>query len=308
MKILFTGGSSFTGFWFIRELAAAGHQITAVFRQPQSAYQDLRRQRVDLLAEICRPVFEVCFGDDRFLQLIKTGEWNLLAHHGAEVSNYRSPAFDIPAAIHSNAHRLPAVLDALEGVGCRKIIVTGSVFENDEGAGSENLRAFSPYGLSKAFTWQIFRYHAQVRGFDLAKFVIPNPFGPYEEPRFVQYLMRSWLERRPAVVNTPKYIRDNIHVSLLARHYVHRAESMPQGISRTNPAGYVESQGVFTERVARAMRPRLGVACDVELGVQTEFVEPYTRINTDRPTPAGDWNEEAAWDALAAYYQAKVTG
>ena len=32
MKILFTGGSSFTGSWFIRELAAAGHQVTAVFR------------------------------------------------------------------------------------------------------------------------------------------------------------------------------------------------------------------------------------------------------------------------------------
>ena len=27
MKILFTGGSSFTGFWFIRELAAAGRKL-----------------------------------------------------------------------------------------------------------------------------------------------------------------------------------------------------------------------------------------------------------------------------------------
>ena len=33
MKILFTGGSSFTGMWFIRELAAAGHEVTAVFRR-----------------------------------------------------------------------------------------------------------------------------------------------------------------------------------------------------------------------------------------------------------------------------------
>ena len=32
MNILFTGGSSFTGSWFIRELAAAGHQVTAIFR------------------------------------------------------------------------------------------------------------------------------------------------------------------------------------------------------------------------------------------------------------------------------------
>lgn len=34
MKVLFTGASSFTGFWFVRELAAAGHDVTALFRKP----------------------------------------------------------------------------------------------------------------------------------------------------------------------------------------------------------------------------------------------------------------------------------
>ena len=63
-------------------------------------------------------------------------------------------------------------------LGCNKILLTGSVFENDEGAGSRDLRAFSPYGLSKGFTWQLFRYHAQIRSMTLGKFVIPNPFGP----------------------------------------------------------------------------------------------------------------------------------
>ena len=40
MKILFTGGSSFTGFWFIRELAAAGHAVTAVFRRHAEEYSE----------------------------------------------------------------------------------------------------------------------------------------------------------------------------------------------------------------------------------------------------------------------------
>ena len=58
MKILFTGGSSFTGFWFIRELAAAGHEVTAVFRRQAEEYADeVRRQRVALAAEACRPVY-----------------------------------------------------------------------------------------------------------------------------------------------------------------------------------------------------------------------------------------------------------
>jgi nucleoside-diphosphate-sugar epimerase len=40
MKILFTGGSSFTGFWFIRELARAGHEVVAVFRKKPEEYPD----------------------------------------------------------------------------------------------------------------------------------------------------------------------------------------------------------------------------------------------------------------------------
>ena len=47
MKILFTGGSSFTGTWFIRELAVAGHQVTAIFQRSAHQYADeVRRQRV----------------------------------------------------------------------------------------------------------------------------------------------------------------------------------------------------------------------------------------------------------------------
>ena len=49
MKILFTGGSSFTGFWFIHELASAGHTVTAIFRRQAEEYRDIvRRERVTL--------------------------------------------------------------------------------------------------------------------------------------------------------------------------------------------------------------------------------------------------------------------
>ena len=57
MKILFTGGSSFTGSWFIQELAAAGHDVTAIFRKRLEEYpDDVRRQRVALACRVgaCR--------------------------------------------------------------------------------------------------------------------------------------------------------------------------------------------------------------------------------------------------------------
>jgi len=188
--------------------------------------------------------------------------------------------------------------------GCRKIILTGSFFENDEGSGSRDLRAFSPYGLSKAFTWQLFRYHAEIRQMTLGKFVIPNPFGPYEEPRFTHYLMKKWFAGATAAVNTPSYIRDNIHASLLARIYAHFVARLPDGISRTDPSGYVESQGAFTQRVAAEMRSRLDLPCELELNTQTDFTEPRVRINMDQfDAVTLNWSETKAWDEFADYYR-----
>ncbi|WP_431211964.1 hypothetical protein ACQ86N_40310 [Puia sp. P3] len=44
MKIVFTGGSSFTGYWFIKELAAQGHAVTAVVRGNSDQYTGLRKR------------------------------------------------------------------------------------------------------------------------------------------------------------------------------------------------------------------------------------------------------------------------
>jgi UDP-glucose 4-epimerase len=304
MKILFTGGSSFTGYWFVKELVAAGHEVVVPFRRSLSDYNEHgRRARIDLLIPICSAVFGVSFGDDRFLQLVKNGQWDLLCHHAAEVSDYRSADFNVVRAVENNCHKLAHVLDALSQSGCRKIVLTGSVFENDEGAGTEPREAFSPYGLSKGLTWQMFRHYAQLRDIDLGKFVIPNPFGPYEETRFIHYLVKNWFGGTVPAVNTPDYVRDNIPVSLLALQYARFAERLASGISRTAPSGYVESQGAFAKRVAAEMNKRLALPCDVSLNKQTDFSEPLVRINTETANAnALNWNEVEAWDGFADYY------
>lgn len=306
MKILFTGASSFTGSWFVRELAAAGHDLTATFRQPAAEYTELRAKRLALLPKSCRAVHGPSFGSPEFVDLLKSGSFDLLCHHAADVTNYKSPDFNTIEATSANTRNIAAVLAAFKSSGGRGVLLTGSVFENDEGAGSEGLPAFSPYGLSKALTHQIFRYYAGAADLPLAKFVIPNPFGPYEEPRFTAYLIKTWATGKPASVHTPLYVRDNIHVSLLAKCYVKHVTDFHAGRAprRLNPSGYVESQGAFTLRFAREMKPRLGLACEVELKDQTQFAEPRVRINTDLPdVKALGWNEAAAWDELAEYYR-----
>jgi nucleoside-diphosphate-sugar epimerase len=309
MKVLLTGASSFTGMWFARELARVGHEVVATFRKRPEEYADeLRRKRVALVLEGCRGVFGCSFGDPKFMDLARGENWDLFCHHAADVTDYKSASFDLVSALGNNIRNITAVLEALrtKSQAGPRLLVTGSVFENDEGAGSEGLPAFSPYGLSKSFTYQVFRYHAIRTGLTLGKFVIPNPFGAYEDPRFTAYLMKTWFAGQTAAVNAPAYVRDNIHVSLLAKVYAKFAAELPDrpGLVQIHPSGYPESQGAFALRFAREMRARLGLPSDVELKRQVDFQEPRVRINTDLiDGETLDWNESLAWDEIAAYYE-----
>lgn len=307
MKILITGGSSFTGYWFIRELAAAGHEICATFTKSSvDQYDELRAYRVAESVKHCSPIWNCEFGDDRFLQAIdEQGDWDLLCHHGAYVRDYKSLDFDVVAAVQANSNNLQRVLQQLLASNCRNLLLTGSVFEQDEGMGEQPLRAFSPYGLSKGLTAEIFRYWCRHFDLNLARFVIPNPFGPFEEKRFTAYLINNWLNDKAPGVNTPDYVRDNIHVSLLAKAYRRYVEEVVGGSDRMqlNPCGYIESQGAFAQRIAAAMQSRLQKECGLELARQEVFDEPRIRVNFDKPyMETIDWDENEAWDAMADYY------
>jgi UDP-glucose 4-epimerase len=253
----------------------------------------------------CRPIFSCRFGDERFLEILKNEKFEALCHHAADVTNYKSPDFDMARAVANNTFRANNVLQTL-GASGGSLLLTGTFFEPGEGAGSEGLPAFSPYGVSKRQTADSFRHVCQETGVRMGKFVIPNPFGPWEDPRFISYLARTWSAGQAAAVRTPDYIRDNIHVSLLSAAYAEFAEHLPQAslFTKLNPAGYVESQGAFAERVAREMRSRTSWECALECAVQTVFDEPMERMNTD-PLDGRKlgWSESAAWDELAGYYE-----
>lgn len=307
MKILLTGASSFSGYWFVRELAAAGHDVTAVLRKRVEEYPDeVRRQRVAGVLDVAAPAYGASFGDEAFLGLIRDGGFDVLCHHAADVTNYKSPDFDAVGAAANNAHNLPAVMSAFKQAGGRRVVLTGSVFEGGEGAGSDGLPDFSPYGFSKRVTAETFKYYCKRDGLSLGKFVIPNPFGAYEEPRFTAYLMKNWLAGKKASCSSPAYVRDNIPVTLLAKAYASFVGDLPDapGFAKLGPVGYAESQGTFTLRLAEEMRKRLNLPCEVDLLKQVDFPEPRVRINVDVvDADALGWDESAAWDGMAEYYQ-----
>lgn len=309
MKILFTGASSFTGYWFVKELVKAGHVVfTTYTRSGPSEYEGIRKIRIEKLNKISDQTFNCQFGSPQFLDLVNSeSKWDLFCHHAAEVTNYKSPHFDYIKAVKKNTYNLPDVFGKLSAKSCDTVILTGSVFENDEGNGAGELKAFSLYGLSKGITYTVFRYYAELFNINLGKFVIPNPFGPFEDYRFTTFLMKTWLDKKIAVVNTPDYIRDNIHVSLLARVYsnfVVSVKGIETRMTKINPSGYAERQGDFANRFAKEMRKRFNLDCELELKQQDDFPEPKIRININNAAKiVQNWSEEYAWNELAEYYK-----
>jgi nucleoside-diphosphate-sugar epimerase len=308
MRVVLTGGSSFTGSWFARSLTESGHEVVAFLSGADdgAAYSGVRAKRVALLKEVCRPFFAAPFGSDAFFTAIRSvGSFDVLCHHWADVRDYRSPEFDVAGALAANTRRLVDVFNTMKDQGCGVVVLTGSVFEQNSGVGNQPMRAFSPYGLSKGLTAEFLAYYCAREGVGLDRFVIPNPFGPLEEPRFTDYLMRNWSKGEVARVGTPRYVRDNIHVDLLAKAYAAFVEGAgPAGGRLLGPSLYAESQGTFAERVAREVRVRLPLECELVFADQTDFPEPQIRINADVVDGTKlNWSESAAWDRFVRYYE-----
>jgi nucleoside-diphosphate-sugar epimerase len=304
-KILLTGASSFTGLWIAFALSEAGHTVIATMRRNAKDYSGLRRERVERLRTVADLVFAAPFESERFVALAADG-FDLLAHHAADIPNYRDATYDVLDGVRRNIVGADAALEAFARAGGRAIIATGTVFETGEGGRLGGELSVTPYGLSKGMTNDYFRHQTRWRGLAFGKFVIAAPFGPFEEGRFAWSIMRDWFSGRAGEVRTPRYVRDNIPAPLLATAYaalvdrVLSAEGDVDVVSR--PSGFVGPQEQFARILSAEMAPRLGFRCEVRPLPQPHLLEPEVRINSDAMLEA-PWDSEFFWDQYADYYK-----
>ena len=299
MRVLITGISSFTGLWFARALKAAGCEVVAPLRA--AAYDEpLRRARMAEAAKVAEIVPAAPFGSAAFLELLTRG-FDVLCHHAAEAANHKSPDFDVEAAVAGNTFNAAATLQGAKAAGVQRLVLTGSAFEQGEGKGTEPLIAFSPYGWSKTLTARAFQAECDRAGLPMVKFIVPNPFGPYEAPTFQRAVMTRWSKGEAVHVSHPLYGRDNTPVDLLGRVYA-RAAGGTLG-AHVSPSVYAGTVGGFFQRMARETRARTGWPCELTLAEMQQSSEPLERYNLQPVVPLEyGWSESAFWDAYAAYY------
>jgi hypothetical protein len=319
MRIYFTGASSFTGYWFAKTLAEAGHEVVAAFTKGSvDDYADIYRTRVELLLPLIAPIWTAPMGSDAMLHKLSSDSFDLLCLHGAVVGNHKAPDFPVMEAVRQNTLNLDAVLATAKASGIKAVVHTGTYFEADEGIGTEPREAFSPYALSKTLTWHCVRFACYKAGIPLGKFVVANPFGPLEKGGFTQYLIQSWKTGKTPVVQTPDYVRDNVPVDLMALHYLDFCTALAnpelhlqsdlnmncQSELESSPSCYAGEQGDFAKRFAAEFAQRSGISCLVEFAEQRDFSEPMERKNSDTVPGkhAVSWCEDAFWDMYFSQY------
>lgn len=306
--ILLTGASSFTGMWIAEALARAGFEVIAPLLRDRGDYDAERLARIARVAAVAEVVYARPFGSAAFLDLVR-GRPGIaaLAHHAADVTGYRDPGFDAAAAVARNLAGAPQTLRLLAEQGARVALVTGTVFEAGEGGVPDEALAVTPYGLSKTLTNAAFQHYAAWTGLRFGRFVIPSPYGAFEQQRsFPAYLFRSWFAGETPVVRTPLYLRDHLPAPLLARIYVEHLAALlddPAAAPVSRPSGWVATQGAFAEKVAAEAGRRLGRDCPAAFAAQTAFPEPLRRVNA-RPALRDGWDEPAFWDDYVGWYAA----
>lgn len=297
MRILITGPSSFTGAYFIEALSKAGHDVHATCTQSVTSYTGVRALRVQKAALHATVHEGIEFGDDAFIRLIMEQSFDVYCHHGAWTKDYRGMDYDFQHAFAVNTRSADRVCRLLSENGCRKIIVSGSIFE-------EANPVFSPYGLIKKLTTETFQLYGTHFGLHVSKFVIPNPFGPLDNPKLLDYLAREWHAGRVPRIQTPDYVRDNIPVDLLAMGFAHWVEecSEHKGTSAFRPSGYVSTMAEFVGRLSTEFRRRVHWNCEAEMAEQTDCSQPMTLVNDTALQPLfSEWDEEAFWNELVQH-------
>lgn len=276
-------------------------QVTGTLSQNRPAYSGGRASRIASISPNVRLVQSTGIESDRFASLIDGEQFDVIGIHHATVGDYKSGDFDIVEAVRRATARARESAKALAANGTSNAIITRSVFEGRLGNRSEN-RPVSPYAIAKTATSEIWSDALRTEGIAVKDFVITNPFGPFEEPRFVNYLVRTWKAGEVPMLQAPQYIRDNVPISLLAQSYATYALS-DLGTQSFCPSYKPMSNLEFAKLIARKFSKVLGSEPLVHSASDPQQVEPLFLGGIDAVDFDSEHAEQRFWNDYANFYK-----
>ncbi len=291
-RVLFTGLSSFTGYWFTEKLAEKGYEVAGCLSHNKSDYNSDQTERLNILNSSIRIEENVSFGSESFLQLISDFKPEVFSFHHALVTGYKDPSFNVENAILNNLNNYQEVIKKLIESGCKQIIMTRSIFE--KGLGKTDVESdISPYGQSKRKTFEIFS-QAVPKDIKLRSFVICNPVGRYEGNNLTSYLIKCWIEGKPASLMQPKLVRDFVPIDLLSNSYVQFIESNEQ---MTIPSNLPVSNYEYARKIGDITRKLKNIQTPIDtMNEQYDQNESFFRTGIDKVDFNNKDQEELFWE------------
>jgi UDP-glucose 4-epimerase len=306
-RVLLTGVSSFTGYWFAKVLSEYGYSICCPLPREERQYEGLKKERLDSLPQEVEVVYDSPFGSSGFLGLLDS-RIDALCLHGSYVSGYNQSDFSASEAIRQNLYNAEAVLAKAKTSGCSRVIWTSSVFEDAVELDDSKLGTYPVwyrYALSKKLSGLAFRSLCFESDIGFSRFVITNPFGPLEDPKLCRLMANAVIQQKVFEVRTPHYVRDMIHVRHLAEAYIHLLRLLISGqdCPELRPGEYSGNLGDFAQIFVSEISKRLGKPCRVERSDSMVFNEPLSLINeTHVSSLVKVYDPNDRWDELAAFY------
>jgi UDP-glucose 4-epimerase len=199
-KVMVTGASGFIGSHLLQALVEGGAEVHAVSRQERTGSDERGRWWIGDLAEMAS-----------VQQLVSTIRPDVIFHLAGYVSGDRSVEAVLPA-FRGNLASAVNLLSAATAVGCRRIILAGSLEEPRSGAGAEV--PASPYAAAKGAASAYARmYHAL---YDTPAVIarLFMVYGPAQQDlrKLIPYSVLSLLGRRPLLLSSGRRPVDWIYV------------------------------------------------------------------------------------------------
>ena len=283
-SIIFTGGSSFTGYHFIKQLNQNKIKAIVLFsfsRKDVNKFNKNKIKRINYVIKNNTCFFECIYGSKKFLNILnKFDQIDIFCHHFAYTKDYNNNNFKFAESIKVNTNNIDKVISILKQKKLKKLIYSGSYFEPNyykKFNGNLNL-----YGLSKYLTSRILEIICKKNLINFSKFIISNPFGELEdENRLTTLIANSWKKNEVFNMRSPYYIRDYIPVSVLRKLYFN---FLFKSDSNTfDPSYFVISNLKFLKIFSKRMKKKKSSnKCLFEYNKDMFFKEPRTINNSDK--------------------------